>query len=169
VPVFNGKSSGTVNSVTSANSLTMAHHQVGAEGASVAANPAAVVAVAVANVSNFPAMEVASSVMAANSSTTRSDPAMAVEAWVAVAVVVAVAPAINGRTVATALTVILANSAMAVTQLLEVVVIAVQAVAAKAAKANAINLLNQDLASLEIHADSHTRAKLNSIESCTNF
>jgi hypothetical protein len=165
VPVFNGKSSETVNSVTSANSLTMAHHQVEPEAASVAAIP--VVAVAVANVSNFPAMEVASSVMAANSSMTRSDPAV----WVAAVAVAAVALAINGPTVAIALMVIHANSAMAVTQLLNVVVIAVQAVAkaAKAAKANATNLPSQDLANSAILADSHIKAKLNSFDACTNF
>jgi hypothetical protein len=166
VPVFNGKSSGTVNSVTSANSLTTAHHQAEPEAASVAATP--VVAVAVANVSNFPAMEVASSVMAANSSMTRSDQAV----WVAVAVAaVAVAPATNGPTVAIALMVIHANSAMAVTQLLNVVVIAVQAVAkaAKGDKANATNLPSQDLANSAILADSHIKAKLNSFDACTNF
>ena len=144
----------------------MAHHQEGAEAASVAVTPAVVVAVAVANVSNFPAMGVASSEMAASSSTTRSDLAVAVAAWVAVA---AVALAINGPMVETALTVILANSAMAVTQLLEVVLIAVPEVGDRVAKANAINLPNQDLASSVIHADSHIKAKLNSIESYTNF
>jgi hypothetical protein len=167
VPVFNGKSSETVNSVTSANSLMMAHHQVEPEVASVAAIPVVAVAVAVANVSNFPAMEVASSVMAANSSMTRSDPAV----WVAAVAVAAVALAINGPTVAIALMVIHANSAMAVTQLLNVVAIAVQAVdkAAKAAKANATNLPSQDLANSAILADSHIKAKLNSFDACTNF
>ncbi len=113
-------------------------------------------------------MEAASSVMAANSSMTRSDPAV----WVAVAVAaVAVAPATNGPTVAIALMVIHANSAMAVTQLLNVVVIAVQAVAkaAKGDKANATNLPSQDLANSAILADSHIKAKLNSFDACTNF